>query len=368
MPESERITVALTLEQCWHRVPGGTAVAGLGMARALAARNAVEVIGVAAAHHAPPPAPWVPPICVQHLSLPRIALYESWHRLRRPSVERATGPIDLIHATALTIPPRTAPLVVTIHDLAWLDAPQNFTSRGVGFFDRALRIAKEEADLVLSPSRATKDACVEYGFEKERVRVLPLGVDVDPVTPDEILRVKRNYELERPYVLWTGTIEPRKNLPGLLRAFRRIKAPVDLVLAGPAGWNEDLDPLMKDQAGRIKALGFVPPEDLTPLYAGAVAFCWPSFLEGFGFPVLEAMAQGTPVVTSRGTSTEEIAHDAGILVDPRDPAAIAHGIERIISDEGLARELAVKGRERAAAYSWDRTGELLEAAYREVIA
>lgn len=368
MPEAHRITVALTLEQCWHRVPGGTAVAAIGMARSLAERGHVDPIGVAAAHRSPPPAPWTPPIETRHLPYPRLVLYESWHRLRRPRVERATGPVDLIHATALTVPPRTAPLIVTIHDLAWLDAPENFTRRGVGFFDRALRVALRDADLVLCPSHATQEACLTYGFEEKRLRVLPLGVDVEPASQDEVARVKRNYGLERPYVLWTGTIEPRKNLPGLLRAFERIDEPVDLVLAGPKGWNEDIEPLLSRQEERIKTLGFVPRGDLGPLYAGAVAFCWPSFLEGFGLPVLEAMAQGTPVVTSRGTSTEEIAADAGILVDPGNPGSIAAGIERVLSDADVARDLARKGRERAAGYSWERTGELLESAYREVIA
>ena len=367
MSKAGRMTVAMTLEQCWHRVPGGTAVAALGMARALSQGDGVEVIGVAAAHRSPPPPPWNPPVVVRHLPLPRLALYEAWHRLRQPAVERATGPVDLIHATALTVPPRTVPLVVTIHDLAWLDEPQNFTGRGVGFFDRALLVTKRDADLVLCPSRATRDACIRYGFEEARLRVLPLGVDAEPATQDEVARVKRDYGLERPYVLWTGTIEPRKNLPGLLRAFERIDAPVDLVLVGPKGWNEDLGPLVDKQGDRVKMLGFVPRTDLGPLYAGATVFCWPSFLEGFGFPILEAMAQGTPVVTSKGTSTEEIAADAGILVDPGDPRSIAEGIERVLSDEGVARELAQRGRSRVAGYSWERTGELLVSAYREVI-
>ena len=367
MSVAGRMTVAMTLEQCWHRVPGGTAVAALGMARALSEGDAVEVIGVAAAHRSPPPAPWNPPVKVRHLPLPRLALYEAWHRLRQPAVERATGPVDLIHATALTVPPHTVPLIVTIHDLAWLDEPQNFTRRGVGFFDRALIVAKHDADLVLCPSHATRDACLRYGFEANRLRVLPLGVDAEPATQDEVTRVRRDYGLERPYVLWTGTIEPRKNLRGLLRAFERIDAPIDLALVGPKGWNEDLEPLLAKQGERVKTLGFVPRADLGPLYAGATVFCWPSFLEGFGFPVLEAMAQGTPVVTSRGTSTEEIAADAGVLVDPGDPGSIADGIERILSDEGEARELSQRGRSRAARYTWERTGELLESAYREVI-
>jgi glycosyltransferase involved in cell wall biosynthesis len=118
----------------------------------------------------------------------------------------------------------------------------------------------------------------------------------------------------------------------------------------------------------VRFLGFVPALDLGPLYAGASAFCFPSLLEGFGFPVLEAMAQGTPVVTSRGTSTEELADGAGVLVDPLEPASIAAGLEEILSDPGLAARLGAAGRRKAAEYTWARTADLVARAYREVSA
>ena len=171
-------------------------------------------------------------------------------------------------------------------------------------------------------------------------------------------------------MLWVGTVEPRKNLPTLLRAFAAVETDAQLVLVGPQGWNEELGARLAELPpavrARVRVLGFVPHEDLGPLYAGAAAFCFPSLLEGFGFPVVEAMAQGTPVVTSLGTSTEELAGDAGLLVDPRDADALADALGRVLADEQLARRLGELGRARAARYTWARSADLVLAAYREV--
>jgi glycosyltransferase involved in cell wall biosynthesis len=362
-----RPRVALTLEQSWHRVPGGTAVAALGMAGALAARDDVTVVGVAAKHRSPPPEAWRPPVPVEHLPLPRPALYESWHRLRRPRVERATGPVDLIHATTMAMPPRSSPVVMTIHDLAFVHEAGHFTTRGLRFFRKGLDLALAEADHIVCPSEATARDCVDAGFEFERVTVVPLGVVVSPASTDQIAQVRRRHGLEAPYILWTGTIEPRKNLPRLLEAYRALDTDRTLALVGPQGWNEDLGPLIEGLGGRVRTLGFVPHAELGSLYAGADAFCFPSLLEGFGFPVLEAMAQGTPVVTSKGTSTEEIAGDAGILVDPLDAASIAAGMKTALEDRAVADKLAEAGRRRAAGFTWERCGQGLADVYRGVL-
>jgi glycosyltransferase involved in cell wall biosynthesis len=303
---------------------------------------------------------------VRHFTLPRAVLYECWHRLRRPRVERITGRLDVVHATSIAMPPRAAPIVLTIHDLAFLREPGHFTARGLTFFRRGLRLALRDADLVLCSSRATQRDCEAAGFERARLRLVPLGVDVCPASTADVERVRRRYGLARPYVLWTGTVEPRKNLRGLLRAVSRLDADVDLVLAGPRGWNEDVDSLIAGTRREVRVLGFVPAADLAPLYAGARLFCWPSLVEGFGFPVLEAMAQGTPVVTSRGTSTEELADGAGVLVDPREPDDICAGMQRVLGDERLAARLSDAGRCRAREYSWDRCARLVADAYREV--
>ncbi|HZJ52068.1 MAG TPA: glycosyltransferase family 1 protein, partial [Actinomycetota bacterium] len=361
------LRAAITLEQSWHRVPGGTAVAALGLARALAKRPGVELVGVAARHAGPAPEPWRPTIPVRHLSLPRVALYESWHRLRRPRVQKATGAVNVIHATTMAIPPRSAPLLVTIHDLAWRRFPQMFTKRGVSFFRRGLALAIKEADLVLCSSEATLRDCAEAGFDETKLRVVPLGVEMAPAEETDVRRVRVAYGLDRPYVLWTGTIEPRKNLAGLLDAFVRLdhNHDLDLVLVGPRGWNEDLDGIAHRVRDRVRMLGFVPASDLGPLYAGAEVFCFPSLLEGFGFPVLEAMSQGTTVVTSRGTSTEELAEGAGVLIDPLDAGSIAEGLEQAL-EPSLRARLEPLGRARAASFTWERSAQLVASAYEEV--
>lgn len=362
--------VAFTLEQCWHPVPGGTAVAALELARALLERDDVELVGVAARHREAAPDPWRPPIPVAQLPLPRLMLYESWHRLRRPSVERATGPVDVVHATGIAMPPATRPVVSTVHDLSYLDYPQMFSRAGLRFFRRALELTLAEATLVLCSSLATLARCRAAGFDETRLRHVPLGVRVDPVTDDQVHAARARLGLERDYVLWTGTIEPRKNLGGLLRAFAQVEPAVDLALVGPAGWNEDLEAVLsslpEDVRGRVHRLGWVSRDDLGALYAGASAFCFPSILEGFGFPVVEAMAHGTPVVTSTGTSTEELVADgAGLAVDPADTDAIAEALTGVLADEELAARLSAAGRMRAAEYTWDRTAALVEQAYAD---
>jgi glycosyltransferase involved in cell wall biosynthesis len=356
--------VGLTLEQLWHRVPGGTGVAAVGMARSLAEAG-VPVVGVAALHRrAPASDPGVP---VKQLPLPRLALYESWHRLRRPHVERATGAVDIVHATSFAIPPRSVPLIVTIHDLAFLPYPEFFTARGVSFFMRGLELTERDADLIVCPSQATRDHCIKQGLDAAKLRVVPLGIDPALATPDRVAEVRGRYKLERDYVMWTGTIEPRKNLRTLIDAFAKADIDADLVLVGPEGWNEDLREPARAVADRIKILGYVPHEHLGPLYAGARAFCFPSLLEGFGFPVLEAMAQGTVVITSRGTSTEELAGDAALLVDPKDTEDIRRAIERAFVDDGVAEAARRKGPARAAQFPWSGTARGLIAAYEELV-
>jgi glycosyltransferase involved in cell wall biosynthesis len=364
------VRVALTLEQCWHPVPGGTAVAALRLARELHTRPEVSLIGVSARHREPPAPAFRPTIPVRGMPFPRALLYESWHRLRWPPVERATGPVDVIHATGLALPPRSAPLVVTLHDLAFVDHPEHFSRMGRRFFESALGIIRSEADLVLCSSTATLERCAEIGLEPGRLRLTPLGVDVEPATRPEIERTRAGHGLDGRYVLWVGTVEPRKNLPTLLRAFAAVETDASLVLVGPQGWNEELGARLAELPlavrERVRVLGFVPHEDLGPLYAGAAAFCFPSLLEGFGFPVVEAMAQGTPVVTSLGTSTEELAGDAGLLVDPRDVDALADALGRVLADDALAARLGELGRARAALYTWARSADLVLDAYREV--
>ena len=351
--------VAYTLEQCWHRVPGGTGVAAMRIAEAMAAQRDVTLLGVAGRHAHVPSDPWSPPIPIGHLPIGGPLLYDLWLRRNWPKVERATGPIDVAHATTLIPCATDAPLVVTVHDLAFLHDPSQFTKRGNSIFRRSLDRIRERADLVLCSSQATMDDCVAAGVSADRLRLVPLGVESSRVDATETARVRALYRLPERYLLFVGTVEPRKNLRGLVEAIGRLDDPLPLVAVGADGWGDVDIPV----GGDIRFVGFVPAADLGGLYAGAEVFCYPSEREGYGLPVLEAMVQGTPVVTSRGTATEETAGGAAVLVDPLDSNDIARGITEARTMRG---SLAQKGLERADKASWAETARLTADAYREL--
>ncbi len=362
--------MAVTVEQCWHRVPGGTATAMLATVAALAQHPELDLIGVAAAHRRPAPLAFRPMIPVGHLPLERRVLYEAWHGLRQPKVERATGPVDVVHGTAVAVPPSRAPLVMTINDLAFLADSTQATRHGNRFFRRGTELARRHAQLVLVPSEATAQECRDVGFDPDRLRVVPYGVRPGAATDADVARLRSAYGLDRPYVLFVGTIEPRKNLAAVVGGLVGLAdREIDLVLVGPAGWNEDLAARLApldDARLRVRRVGFVPAADLPALYAGALAFCYPSLREGFGLPVLEAMANGAPVVTSLGTATEEVAGPAALLVDPRDHEAVGEALTRLIDDPALAEDLRQRGRARAATFTWEATAAATAAAYAEV--
>lgn len=356
-PDPSPIRVAYTLEQCWHPSPGGTAVAALRVARELRDRIDVELHQVAGRHPRVPVPEFRPVGEVAMLPLARPALYETWNRWNWPRVESVVGEIDVAHATGLVPCGTSAPLVVTVHDLAFRHDPDKFSRHGVRTMRRSLVAISKRADRVLCPSRATMADCADAGLDVAMLRHVPLGVDAAPADADAVALVRRRYRLPAEFVLFVGTLEPRKNLRRLTEAVRHPEVPLPLVVAGADGWGDhglEHDTLF---------LGFVPAEDLAALYAAATVFAYPSEREGFGLPVVEAMAQGTPVVTSAGTSTEEVAGGAAVLVDPFDPDDIARGLVEAV---GRGDELAAAGRSRAAASSWTVTAEQTVAVYREL--
>lgn len=353
----ETLRVAYTVEQSWHRVPGGTAVAALRVAEQLSGRKLAELQFVAAMHRRPPAAAFTVPGRVAQLPLPRPALYEAWLRWRRPRVERATGAVDVAHATAIVPCATRAPLVVTVHDIAFVHEPERFTGRGVDVMTRSLAVIRDEAAAVITSSAASAADLRAAGIDDDRLHIVPLGVDATPAPTGDVDRVRAELRLPEHFTLFVGTLEPRKNLGRLAAAVAEV-GEMPLVVAGPDGWGT-AEPV----GGDVRFLGFVAPGDLAALYAAATVFAYPSEREGFGLPVAEAMAQGTPVVTSAGRSTAEVAGDAAVLVDPLDVAAIAAGLRQAAA---RADALAVAGRRRAATLTWAATAEATAAVYRHV--
>ena len=358
----EGVRVGYTLEQCWHRVPGGTAVAALEVARELPnVRSDVSLIGVAGKHAEPPQASFAPPIEVRQLPLTGGLLYESSLRFGRPRVERFVGTIDLLHCTTIIPFATRSPMIATIHDVAFLHYPQFFTRHGNSVFRRSIRHLKERAAMVLCSSLATVNDCLELGFAPDRVRHVTLGVRIRTATPEDIQLTREKYSLPSEYLLFVGTLEPRKNLARLVQALELHPDAPSLVIAGAAGWGD----IKVSTDTRTKFIGFVEEQYLSGLYAGARALCYPSIWEGFGLPILEAMAQGTPVVTSRGMSTEEVAGGAAVLVDPNDAESIWSGIQVALNDRD---KLSALGQSRVQSAKWSDTAALTAMAYDDVLA
>jgi glycosyltransferase involved in cell wall biosynthesis len=357
------LRVAYTLEQCWHDVPGGTALAALEVHRRLLRRAAevgdVEVVAVAGRHRRSPEASYRPEGAVRMLPLARPWLYEAWNRIDRPRIERASGAVDVCHSTVAIPAPSAAPAVVTVHDVAFVTTPERFTRHGVRVMRRGLDRCRDAARIVC-PSRATADALLDLGFDSTRVRVVPWGVERRVVLDDDRERVRRRYDLPTSFVLFVGTVEPRKNLGRLVEAMRALPD-VALVLAGAPGWG---DGSSVSPARQIRPLGFVPTDDLRALMELASVVAYPSLEEGFGLPILEAMAHGTPVVTSDRSSMTEVAGGAAVLADPLDVESIAEALRTALDDRATWSALGVA---RAAACSWDRTVEATLAVYREAV-
>lgn len=362
------VNVGMVVEQMWQPVPGGSGRYIIEVASRLAPLG-VRAIGIAARRGAGEPAPNEVGLTIPVLNsaLPRRALYAAWDRLGTPSVDRmlgvgSGGGADVVHATTWAIPPTSRPLAVTVHDVAFLRDPDHFTAHGSAYFHRALEITRKRADAIIVPSQATADDCIEAGLDASRITVIPHGLSHTPVTDAQVEEFRVRHGLARPYVLWVGTREPRKNLATLLAAYEQLRGTdLDLVLVGPAGWGSDPTdaPLPPE---RVHVLGRLDDADLAAAYAGARVFTFPSLWEGFGLPVLEAMAHGTPVVTSADTCMAEITGtDAGLLVPATDASALAQALEAAAGSEH--DRLAAAGIERARDYTWEASAAAHAAVY-----
>lgn len=273
-----------------------------------------------------------------------------------PRVEAAAG-LDAIFYPYWPSPPRrrraAPPAAVFVHDLAFLVRPEEVPWQQRLYLGRLLPAAVRQAAALLVPSEATcRDLLERYPAARpERVHVVPEGPGLAGVEPGPLPE-----GLEPGFLLAVGTIEPRKNYRRLLAAYRRLAEPPPLVIAGQPGWayGDTLDLLRAEP--RVRLLGHVSDATLAALYRAAGGLAFPSLYEGFGLPLLEAMAAGLPALAGEAGSLPELAGGAALLVDPESEEAIAAGLERLLGDAGLRAELARRGRERAAALTWAAAG------------
>lgn len=282
------------------------------------------------------------------------------------AVELRRRPVDLLFVQYTS--PLFAPckVVTTIHDISYEHLPETYNRRSRFQMKLTIRHTARRADHVIASSEySRRDLIDTYRLPSEKVTAIPLAAPVfyKPVTDEnELIRIRQKYDLEGDFILGVGSIQPRKNLGRLISAYAMLAKKRDdlppLILVGKKAWLSEETFGAKDLHGlgdRVRFTGFVPDEDLPPLYSAAKLFVYPSFFEGFGLPPLEAMQCGTPVITGDRTSLPEVVGDAGILVDPFDTQAIADAIERLLADESLRGDLSRKGLERSKLFSWNST-------------
>ena len=312
----------------------------------------------------------------------------AWHRFGWPTAEALTGrEFDVTHSLhPLLLPSRTAAQVVMIHDLDFLAHPERTRAEIRRDYPRLVRAHARRANRIVVPSQFTaREVERQLGIAAERIAICPPGA------PDWAPRPRhpnagaalgappRNSSRETTppggYILFFGTLEPRKNVGGLLNAYERLIAQrpsfPELVLAGKA--TEEARPWLEritrpPLAGHVRHIGYVEPDDRQALYSGARLLVMPSFEEGFGIPVLEAMTLGVPVVASRRGSLPEVLGDAGPLVNPDEPDEIAGAMARVLDDEPYASACTLKGLVRARHFNWHRTARLVYAVYQQAVA
>lgn len=349
---------AILVEQNWNAVPGGTARSTNLLIDALRSHTDVLVAGVHGRHGQPPRLALPENLPTSTVPIPGRVLAETWSRIRHPRIDRWID-ADVVHAPAYVVPPTNKPLVATIHDLAFVRHPEWFTPNGVAYLNRFLDRIRASDAAVIVPSDITAADCVARGIRSDRVRVIPWGIDVAEASSGAIEDVRDRYELPEAFVLFVGTVEPRKNLHTLADAMVQLPD-TPLIVVGPVGWGEVSVP-------GARLLGEVPSGDIEPLMAAATVLAYPSHFEGFGLPVLEAMAQGTPVVTTAGTVPAEIAGVGGVAVDTRSADALAVALGQLLNDADCRREVGAEGRARASTFRWQETARLTADTYEAIL-
>ena len=358
--------VGLVLEQCLAPVPGGTGRYSREIARALAARapEGCSVSTATAWHRAVEAAQLVGVAGPRRLPLGRRALVAAWERGIGPSV-----PGDLTHALTPLAPPRRGrPLVVTVHDAVPWTHPQTLTPRGVRWHRRVIERAARTADLIVVPTAAVADELGHHvRIGNDRLRIIGEGVSRALTPPLDAAQRAGRLQLPDRYLLTVATLEPRKGLTVLLQALASPAAPsLPLLVVGPTGWG-GLDPVSEagrlGLADRVRVLGRVPDEDLAVLLDRATALVVPSRAEGFGLPLLEAMAAGTPAVISPAAALVEVSGGAALVATDE---GLAQALRTVVEDDALRDTMSSAGRLRARAYTWSAAADALWAAYGEI--
>ena len=295
------------------------------------------------------------------------------------SAELRKRPVDVLHVQFTAPPFCPCPVVVSIHDLSFEHLPETFKRRSRTQLRLTVRRSARRATRILSLSEHTRRDIIEtYRIDAEKVSAIPLAAadHFRPVADNrELQRVRHKYGIDGDYILCVGSIQPRKNVARLIRAYALLRGNFSadklpkLVLVGKCAWlyDETLRTLEKTGVKDTSVVtGYVPESDLPALYSGALCFVYPSYFEGFGLPPLEAMKCGTPVIVGNRTSLPEVVGDAALSVDPFDIEAIAAAITRLMNNSALRDELSVRGQERARMFSWQHTAEETLKIYTEV--
>jgi len=303
-------------------------------------------------------------------------MFRKWWLVGLPALMRIS-PFDLFHGTNYCIPVfSTCPTVVTIHDLSLYAQASTHEQKNVQRGKRRIPVMARRADMIIAPSEATKREITQYlKISPERIRVVYEAAreKMKPLRLEDCEPVLRKHGIESPYLLYTGTIEPRKNLLKLIRAYNELLHATEhrptLVLCGGRGWmDEEVFELVAELKLQrmVKFTGYVDDADLPALYSSCEVFVYPSLYEGFGLPPLEAMACGAPVVTSNTSSLPEVVGDAGVLVDPHDVTALARALANLLNDSIQRHNFRMAGFERAKLFSWERAAHETQAVYDQV--
>lgn len=294
-----------------------------------------------------------------------------WNLLRHPSLDKLIGSFDIFHSAEPLLPPvGHHHSIITFHDVTYKKFPEFFDEWTAKKWDLLYRRSLLEADAVLVPSENTKNDILEMlTLPPEKIHIVRPPVNpvfTSDATDGAKAEIRRKYGLSDQFVLFVGTLEPRKNVILLVKAFelflKATRQPLFLVLVGKPGWKySDIMTTINNSDARekIKLLDYISDADLSLLYQAALMFIFPSLYEGHGFPVIEAMASGTPVITSNNSSLREIGKDVAMLVDPKDVESMSEAMKVLNGDDNVRSEMARKGRERASYFSAENAAKVI---------